>query len=379
MSLEQLADTKSSLYGGNVTVRVDSTWGISGKQKAARKASPHLPYNVLPTTIDKNERCKATQRCSRGWIYYDQHSGESSSTTQKFAGGTHVPIPLFANFEDWRQGTVGWQTSKRNIKMRNRVYPRGAHFSPMDFVSLGPSVPSYNTTSNNGLVLNHHLLEEQKNLQNVRINEIEREVSWLKENVDIAIMNADKRSRADVKAAMSNTLADQEALLEEQQSKMQNLSNSQCVHTLCELVFNTSSLNLSGAVNATGMLVTHENGTEVALWAFDSINLMADVNVTLVGQRAMALLSRSSVYIDTVLNAKPGTLGGFPGGFSVSRRSDNKLIGVCDPDLDSSNDGVTFKQYCAGDVLVSQLENSSIVSNNINGPGSGSVRVYLKT
>uniref|UniRef100_A0A7S2LHS3 GH16 domain-containing protein n=2 Tax=Leptocylindrus danicus TaxID=163516 RepID=A0A7S2LHS3_9STRA len=177
---------------------------------------------------------------------------------------------------------------------------------------------------------------------------------------------------------MSNTLADHETLLEDQQSRMQTLSSSQCVNTLCELVFNTSSLDLTGAVNATGTLVTQDDGTEIALWAFDSINLMTDVNVTLVGQRAMALLARSSIYIDAIFLAKPGTLGGFPGGYSVSRNSDHKLISVCDPDIKSS-DGITSRRSCAGDVPLSQLTNASVVSNNVNGPGSGSARVYLKT
>lgn len=62
----------------------------------------------------------------------------------------------------------------------------------------------------------------------------------------------------------------------------------------CDLLFNTSSAVFSGAVNAQGVLTTTANGTEVAVWVFESIDLDENVNVTLTGQRAMALVSRSS-------------------------------------------------------------------------------------
>jgi hypothetical protein len=50
-----------------------------------------------------------------------------------------------------------------------------------------------------------------------------------------------------------------------------------------------------------------------------AVVLAVEVNVTLVGQRPLALLSRSSARINTSFVASPGTLGGFPGGYSVGR------------------------------------------------------------
>ena len=76
--LEQVRDPTSRLYDGNVTVRVDPSWGVSGVGGTPRKrTSDHLPYAVrgnssLPyhgyaahSINEAYERCKATQRCAR--------------------------------------------------------------------------------------------------------------------------------------------------------------------------------------------------------------------------------------------------------------------------------------------------------------------------
>ena len=149
---------------------------------------------------------------------------------------------------------------------------------------------------------------------------------------------------------------------------------SQCAAIQCNLLFNSSDATLTGAVNATGVIVTTPDGTEVALWAFDSIDIDENVNITLTGQRAMALISRSSVRINTTFVALPGTLGGFPGGFSVARRPNDRLVRVCN----KLNDERGFLDVCRGDQPISELANG-IKSNNINGPGSPSTRVYLYT
>ena len=165
---------------------------------------------------------------------------------------------------------------------------------------------------------------------------------------------------------------------------MAALTASQCSSVQCNLVFNTSDASLSGAVNATGVIATTHDGTEVALWAFDSIDIDEHVNVTLTGQRAMALVSRSSVHINTTLAAIPGTLGGFPGGFSVSRRPSERLVRVCLEEVDSREFLDTCKGQrttcCPGDQPISVLLNGNdIKSNNVNGPGSPNIRVYLIT
>ena len=89
---------------------------------------------------------------------------------------------------------------------------------------------------------------------------------------------------------------------------------SQCTHTQCYLHFNTSDMTLTGAITGYGTLLHTPNKTEVAVFSFDSIYLGPEVQVTMVGQRAIVLMSRTSAVINTTLKADPGTLGGFKGG-----------------------------------------------------------------
>lgn len=182
---------------------------------------------------------------------------------------------------------------------------------------------------------------------------------------------------------MTRTMNEYEDRLLREESKYSTLSQSQCRSSAeeCALLFNTSSLEMTGIINATGDVDTTPDGTEVAAWAFDSIDIDEHVNVTVTGQRAMALLSRSSVRINTDIVTPPGTLGGFPGGYSISRRPSDRLIGVCTENIDLTK---IVGDKCIGDrpittLLVSSKDSKLAVSNNVNGPGSASVRVYLKT
>lgn len=65
-----------------------------------------------------------------------------------------MPATMFANFEDWRTGSFGWlMRGAQNPRAEDgdgrdvaavaegeRVSPRGAHFDPRNFTSLGPRV-----------------------------------------------------------------------------------------------------------------------------------------------------------------------------------------------------------------------------------------------
>lgn len=44
--LDQLGNSSSVLFSGNVTFSVDPTWGLSGDGGVAREYSPYLPYQV---------------------------------------------------------------------------------------------------------------------------------------------------------------------------------------------------------------------------------------------------------------------------------------------------------------------------------------------
>lgn len=296
---------------GNVTVRVDRTWGVSGQGASPREVSPYLPYNVIGSINDSYERCKSTHRCSRAWSFYNQTTANLSSTTQLFAGGKHYDIALFADFEDWRQGTHGWNL---NSDLHQKKEIPGSHWSPFDFESLGPTIPAFNTSSNNGLVLNKRILDRQIDSQNKWIEEIKQKVEWLQDNLSVATLDAKNRARIDVKRDLTRTRNEYQNLLSFEVQKLHALSESQCMYQVCTLTFNTTNLELTGAINATGSIEKTKAGEEVAIWSFDSINIDKGVKIILVGARPMALLSRSSIYIDTPIIVHPGTFGGFPGG-----------------------------------------------------------------
>jgi len=350
---------------------------VSGNGGSPRYFSPYLPYDVLPTNDDEYERCKSTQRCNRAWSFYEQHHANVTYTTQAFPGGEHFATSLFANFEDWRQGTYGWQSIDRDIDTLN---VNGAYWSPFYFDAIGPSVPSYNSSSNNGLVLNNTSLISQIHRQKQWINKLDSYITWLRNFKETATLDALRRSRRDVHMDMNQTLHEYQQMKTSEEQKLVNLSNSQCSLVKCTILFNTSNLEMSGAINATGVVETYEDGSEVAVWAFDSVNIGSEVTIQLYGQRAMMIVSRSSLHIDTPFYVEPGTLGGFPGGFSAARHINFRFQKVCDKadySLFNTSDEVSYFR-CKGDIPIHEVE-SNLTSNNVNGLGSSSVRVYLMT
>lgn len=381
--LRQLSDSRSLLHtAGNVTYKIDPTWGVSGMSKQQRHQTKYLSRPAPPSPSDAYERCKATHRCSRAWSRYNQTSAHSSHTYQEYLDGNHIEVPLFLDFEDWRRGIRGWEQSCRSsddnepclpASVSDVEYydkPAGAHWSPFEFAALGPSVPTFSGKWNNGLVLNKKSKDLDVSDQMDLIDKYESLVTWMEQEFQHGVTGDPMlRSREQIIKNITNYT---DTIVAERKV-LSDLSQSQCSNAECNLIFNTSDATLTGAVNATGVIVTTSDGTEVALWAFDSIDIDDNVNVTLTGQRAMAIISRSSVRINTTLNVIPGTLGGFPGGFSVARRSNERLTSVCN-ELDSRE----FLHTCPGDQPISELA-KGIKSNNVNGPGSPSTRVYLMT
>ena len=207
----QVQNFDSLLYGGNVTLRTDQTWGVSGLNRHPRAFSPYNPYSYESTSPSSYERCKATHRCTRGWENYDQEAAAVQYTQQHFGGGRHTDSYLFAGFEDWRKGTFSLRQGEPTISPpfdpATSPAPTSAHFDP--FSSSTPlslpvhSVPSYNSTSNIGLVLNNASLTSQIKAQNHWIQQIEDTISFTESNLDIGIMDAVKRSRVDVRRLMS--------------------------------------------------------------------------------------------------------------------------------------------------------------------------------
>jgi len=87
------------------------------------------------------------------------------------------------------------------------------------------------------------------------------------------------------------------------------------------------------------------------------------------------LLSKSSIIIDTAFTVEPGSLGGFPGGYSIYRDKDYRLISVCDNKRNGRRRHLNFSWKCVGDHPLTE-NSSNLRSNNVNGPGSPSVRYY---
>ncbi|GMH67720.1 hypothetical protein TrRE_jg6907, partial [Triparma retinervis] len=397
----QVNDLSSALYGGNVTVRTDQTWGVSASERQPKALSPYLGYAFQPTSPSSYERCKATHRCPRGWEKYDQSAATVEYTEQSFGGGIHSSTRLFSGFEDWRKGSYSLRNGEApgSFSPSSITAPKNAHLDPFDFTSLGPSIPSYNSSVNNGLVLNSASLTNQLSFQDEWINKIKATIDFTQTNKDTAIMDTQKRSRINVRQLMQKTKEEHEAYLAFEENKRLTLSNSQCVNVPCELMFNTSSGILGGAIDVVGEIVQLADGsnTEVVVFAFDSIDLGSNVAVTLTGQRALILMSRSTVKIDTTFQTNPGVLSGFPGGYSVGRLASDKLSSICPkwpedgtdifaineiPDKRIAERCTGLVSCCPGDQPISYLttlSNTDLKSNNVNGPGSGSIRVFKAT
>lgn len=77
------------------------------------------------------------------------------------------------------------------------------------------------------------------------------------------------------------------------------ITNATCI----ALGFCNSSLVLDGYLGTT------EGGTDTGLFTFHSIFIGPSVNVSVVGDRALVLISRSTAIIDTKIDVAPGTLG----------------------------------------------------------------------
>ena len=229
---------------------------------------------------------------------------------------------------------------------------------------------------NQGLVLDRSLQRKQIDHQEALVSDITGQIQFLTNNIENATMGPVLRARKDVRENLTWVIADLNQWLRNEKTELNELSSSQCVSTSCFIQFNTSSLTLTGAITGKGELKRTENGTEVALFTFNSIYLGPELKVILVGQRALCLVSKTSIVINTTIEALPGYLGGFQGGGSVARLPADALsdeprpIFICD-----------LGHYCQNSVLfdnnngTSYSNNLTIVSNNVNGPGSGNVRV----
>jgi hypothetical protein len=69
-------------------------------------------------------------------------------------------------------------------------------------------------------------------------------------------------------------------------------------------LFNTSSLELTGAISGTGVIRYTTTGTEVAVYSFNSIVLGPEAKVTIVGQHAISVVSKTTAVVNTTITAR---------------------------------------------------------------------------
>lgn len=399
----QVGDKESALYAGNVTIRVDPVWGVSNNGPALRKNAALFSYKYYeyderhlstgrvpeirrpPPLVTDYDRCKANRRCNWGEKTQDQATNDVVYHQRMFERGEKKNISIFLDFEDWRMGTRGfsWDGNIPPTKegassisdaraMAGTI--RGAHFWPFDQDSLGPDIPCYLQERNQGLVLDRRLHHVQTGYQEALVYDLEGRVEWIEENIEWARMDAVRRSRRDVRHYMIGERTHFTHWLENERLELQELNTSQCAIVSCYLLFNTTSLELSGAISDKGVVRYTDAGTEVAVFSFNSIYLGPDVKVEMVGQRAISLVSKTAFILNTTFRLTPGTLGGFPGGYSVARKVDEAFIDsprdilICDL-VGACNDNTSYTP-------VTPEERAALISNNVNGPGSGNLRVH---
>jgi len=309
-----------------------------------------------------------------------------------FEDGQQFPVNLFLDFEDWRIGTRGFSwdgiipptqegmTSIPDARAKKLYTMRGSHFFPFDFPSLGPNIPCYRDERNQGLILDRQLQYAQILKQQALVDDLEGRIDWSVENIEWAVMGPVLRSRKDVKSTMEFVIQDYTDWYDNEVQELSELTSSMCVETQCTITFDTNTLQLTGAITGQGSLRKTDIGTEVACFAFNSIYLGPETEVILIGQRALSIISKTSMFINTTIQAQPGTIGGFQGGYSVARLTTEALndfpksIFICD-----------LGGYCDGNRtllgngtlrVLTDDEVADIRTNNVNGPGSGNLRIH---
>ena len=395
IGLAQNMDSK--LFRGNVTIRTDPLWGVSnsmsGSYNAKRRSSEALftykyyEYDtarlaspgtaILMTPYD---RCKANHRCNWGIVLQNQTTNDVRYFQQLFDRGNLYQTNLFLDFEDWRLGSRGFNwlgtiaptqigaTSMPKARAADGAI-RGAHFWPFDQASLGLAVPCFLLETNQGLVLDRDLQMIQIVKQKALVQDLAGRIDWIGVNLEVINMDSVRRSRKDVRRNSLNVQDDFRKWHTNELNELRNLSSSACVNVNCDLVFDTSNLTMTGAIGTwKGVIRKTAAGTEVAVFSFNSIYLGPEVGVTLIGQRAFALVSKTNAVINTTFFAQPGMIGGMLGGGSVGRFPSDRLsdtprdIYICD-----------IGKYCSDPARQNITE--TFVSNNPNGRGSGNLRV----
>ena len=209
------------------------------------------------------------------------------------------------------------------------------------------------------------------NKQEALVSDLLGRIEWLEENIEWADMGPELRSRKDVRQDLLWRKADFTNWWANEVDELRELNMSQCSTADCNLLFNTTSLELTGVISGTGVIRTTDAGTEVAVFSFNSIILGPEVKVTLVGQHSI-----SGEWTTAIINTTFGSTRHYrrmQGGGNVARYSDRlsstpRDIFICDIGRYCNNGTTSDMKY--GCAL------NSFVSNNVNGLISGNLRVH---
>ncbi len=201
---------------------------------------------------------------------HDQFTNDARFFQRLFDNGVLFETNLFLDFEDWRMGSRGfsWNGYVPPSALGSSSIPkaraaagttdsggiRGAHFWPFNQTSLGPDIPCFRTERNQGLVLDRALQQSQVDAQVALVDDLQGRIDWLGANIEVAAMGPTLRSRKDVRSNLTWVQADFVHWRSNEVAELRELNSSQCAEHQCVVLFNTSSLQLTGAVNATGMM-----------------------------------------------------------------------------------------------------------------------------
>lgn len=195
-------------------------------------------------------------------VELNQSTNDARFFQRLFDRGSLFETRLYLDFEDWRMGSRGFNwdgllppiqegfSSVFDAKTLDSI--RGAHFWPFDQVSLGPDIPCFEQERNQGLVLDRFLQRRQIDRQEALIDDIKGRIDWLAENIEDATMGPVLRARKDVRANLTWVRQDYIDWWENEINELQQLNSSQCVSLDCFIKFNTSSLELTGAITGRG-------------------------------------------------------------------------------------------------------------------------------
>ena len=210
---------------------------------------------VRPDSLEY-DRCKVTHRCNRANAHYDVEEARYNFTKQIFPNGVQDPADLFLDFENWMSGTAGLFFDQTYLdKLDNTTV--GGHFNSFDMDLIG------------ALYLNHTC--------QVVINTTAINLQFFA--ADCGMFEFVRTSAPGAPAVRPGP------------GITNDRGEEQCFVWDGELV------------------LTPLLGTEVAVFNFAHFYMGPVVDVVLTGVRALALVSRSSLALDTALVANPGELG----------------------------------------------------------------------